>query len=597
MQNNSFSVAMMNPAIAGALSAANYDEDPSCAEAGHVELDLVLNIKNTGDTNLDQLSVGLDLTNQLGAAFIKITEPPVVQQANFTDLPDLNPNFAGTAVDSNLFIVSDSIIGVGDSLSVVLRVMLDPNAGGAINPMQLQFLVSGRALDINEDPLPDPILVGADWIVLDRSDAGIDTDNSNLNYIGDTGGTDDALPLNLPNIGLSKSIVAFAPAASNVAGNVDVTFRLALENIGNTPLSNISINDDFALLGSSFVTTSQQPTIISSNAASNPFTGAFPTIFNGMGGSLLPAEGITVDFKIEINPDENLLDLEIKNAAVASAIGKGLDGNSIPISDKSDAGFGPENINDNYPGDTGCENDTLDINLPVIRAAQHVVGIADATSHAIGHFDVIFQVLLQNVGNVEVTDLEILENLKMSAQLGNALVDVTGLPQIISTGINGTPNTASANPNPNNGYDGSNDLLDGGGQLLPGEITILQYQVEVNPDALGAPSVLRAQATARANGIGIDGNLDFVSDLSDSGFIPQSNNPNRPGDTGKSNDPTLLTNCFDQVSGGIACNDNVQVSLNGDCMVLLTPSMVLEGEFEQCDSDSLLPLSALIMKY
>ncbi|MEZ4930668.1 MAG: hypothetical protein R2788_00875 [Saprospiraceae bacterium] len=104
------------------------------------------------------------------------------------------------------------------------------------------------------------------------------------------------------------------------------------------------------------------------------------------------------------------------------------------------------------------------------------------------------------------------------------------------------------------------------------------------------PTILRLQVDGAGTGDGVAGVPVIVHDLSDSGLVPQSNNNGFPGDTGTSNDPTPLTNCFDDMSGGLSCNDLVQVSLNQNCVANLTPDMVLEGEEEDCTDNDLLPL-------
>src|SRR5690606_8790524 len=127
-----------------------------------------------------------------------------------------------------------------------------PNAVGAAMPLLASASVSGRGLFPLAAPIdphiPLPGCNGGELIVTDISDAGLVPESQNMGFIGNTGGSDDPLPLNLPGIGLSKQVLAFTPAASNVAGNLDVTYRLVLKNTGNTPLTNIVLTDNLMAL-------------------------------------------------------------------------------------------------------------------------------------------------------------------------------------------------------------------------------------------------------------------------------------------------------------------------------------------------------------
>ena len=579
------------PAISGAVSAVDYIFHPHCDAAGEVEVTLLMVVKNTGNTLLDNLSLIQDLTANFGSTFKALVTQPVVTNATFNPLPTINPNYTGTGTDTEIFDSPTTILTQNDSLTVELRVLLDPNAAGAPMPLLNQFQASARGLFPNLTPLPG--CHSGTLIAFDDSDGGTAAESQNIGIVGDTRYQDDLYPLHLPGIGLAKRVLSFSPANSNVAGNLDVEFRLELKNTGNTRLTEISLTDDIvSMLGSSYVSLLQQPTVISSNASANPPIGVFPNIYDGTGGLMFPNQSITVDFKVEMNPDAMSAPNPLTNFATTTATGIGLDGNDFFVFDKSDSGPDPESINAGQPGDNGCDSNELVINLPALRVAQHIAGVDEATSSSGGHFDVILQVLVQNVGNVELTDFSLIENLTLPSQLGAAFYDVVDAPQIIPVGVNGTMGSATSDPTPNLSYDGTNDLLDGDGQLQPGEIFIVQYRIEVKPNAPLSPALLRMQVEGKATGSGPIGGLVDVYDASDSGYVPQSNNAGRPGDSGGSDDPTPLTNCHDEVSGGISCNTSVQISLNEDCIGSLTPAMVLEGEEEDCASDDLLPLGA-----
>ena len=69
---------------------------------------------------------------------------------------------------------------------------------------------------------------------------------------------------------------------------------------------------------------------------------------------------------------------------------------------------------------------------------------------------------------------------------------------------------------------------------------MVQFTVEVNPFAAGAPTDLSNQVTVGGTALDPDGNPVAVSDDSDSGADPNGDNPGAPGDMGTSDDPTPL---------------------------------------------------------
>jgi len=65
---------------------------------------------------------------------------------------------------------------------------------------------------------------------------------------------DDDAPSNAPNSDLVKDITDIQSSASGVAGNVDLTMEITLENTGNVDLTDLQILDDLGTqLGSTLV--------------------------------------------------------------------------------------------------------------------------------------------------------------------------------------------------------------------------------------------------------------------------------------------------------------------------------------------------------
>lgn len=224
-----------------------------------------------------------------------------------------------------------------------------------------------------------------------------------------------------------------------------------------------------------------------------------------------------------------------------------------------------------------------------IRTAKYFAGIDYATSGTPGNFDVITEIVVQNIGSPNLNNLSILDNISAAANFGSAFVAVRQAPHVVATGATGLTTTATTNPNMNAAYNGSGDLLAGGGLLMPGERVVIQFRIEVNPDAVGAPILLRNQATAFGT-VATCGAPTVVNDPSDAGPNPMTSNAGWFGDSGGTNDPTPLRDCWSELNDGLACNDLVQISLNQNCEIWLSPTMVLEGETAMCNNGQLLPL-------
>jgi hypothetical protein len=396
-----------------------------------------------------------------------------------------------------------------------------------------------------------------------------------------------------PEIAAAKSISSFAPSASGVAGNVDVTFQVEVCNTGNVNLSGVSLTDNVATqLGSAFVGILSQPTISSSSALTDPTTSAtfdgagMDSLLTG-GGLLQIGECVTVDFAVEVDPNAPGAPDPLQNSAMAAA--KGATNSGAPlmgpgnmmlfVTDLSDAGTDPNGTNPNFPGDTGGSDDPLALNLPSISAAKSIVGIDFASSGTTGNFNVTFDMVVENTGNVDLTNLTLIDDL--ATEFGTSFVNVVTAPQIVAS-------TATTNPATNAGYSGmgaNTDLLSGGGTLEPGQQFTVRVEIELSSST--ALETASNQATAGGDAEGPNGTTITVTDNSDSGLDPESNNPNGIGDTGGSNDATPLGDCFTRVSQGITCNPDIQVSIDNSCNAAIDPSMLLEGEEADCFGSNL----------
>ncbi|MEO1713543.1 MAG: SdrD B-like domain-containing protein, partial [Bacteroidota bacterium] len=249
---------------------------------------------------------------------------------------------------------------------------------------------------------------------------------------------------------------------------------------------------------------------------------------------------------------------------------------------------------DNYPD----EQDDLSFDLgfieePVIGAALQIVGVDFASSGTCGQLDVLVEACIQNGGEVPLENLTATLDLDASTALGTTFVEIVtgGMPALIST-------SAQVDPSLNANFDGKNNTAlfqSNTGLLYPGESVCLSLRMELNPDNAGAPAFPDLQLSVAAGAVNYEGvaipdyllgTPQFIaSDLSDAGPDALGTNPGVPGDTGGSNDPTLLTDCW-EAGETMAANNSLQISLSGDCSALITSDMILEGGNDDCDEDN-----------
>ena len=382
-------------------------------------------------------------------------------------------------------------------------------------------------------------ICNSDRCVFDDPFAIADPDNPNPGNPGDA--QNDLL-------GVTKSVASVVQAASGVPGNVDVTYRIRAINNSNDELTNIEIEDDLSDIGpaSAFVgvvgtsytginTATVAPTL---NTGFNGFTDIDVT---EPSGTLSPGQTITVDLVVELDASEIPANAGFGNQVLVS--GDSPDGGQI--SGTSDAGANPFTNNPDAPGDSGDDLDVTPSYFPAINLTKNIVQIVPSSTA--GNLVVDFQTVVQNTGNVDLTNIQITDDL--AGQFGTTFVEVRDFnPDPIVT------STAQTTPNYSGDVDGGVlSLFDGtSGVLQPNESVTVRFRVELDPNAPGAPSnMLTNQLTASSNAIDPDdgmlldnpetGEPYVVTDLSDSGADPNATNDGAFGDTGSQDDPTPIS--------------------------------------------------------
>ena len=276
----------------------------------------------------------------------------------------------------------------------------------------------------------------------------------------------------------------------------------------------------------------------------------------------------------------------------------------------SDADPQNENGYNDEPGQVNGYPDVQDDQMidfgwipePNIEGMACILGVDFPQSLECGHFNVTADVCIKNTGYVEVdgvlagANLETLQamlNLDGANAFGNAFLNVVGVPEIVAD-----KTTATTQPTVNNLYDGrgNKNLLNGNSGLLkPGEVVCIRVTFEVNPEAAGAPIQPKLQAMVSGKAVNdagqavpdlYNGGVQFMAtDLSDDCERGEDLVPDESFEGGyhDMDDPTELDDCWKTLPN-LAQNDAINITLDDNCVAVLTADMFLEDHRRECDS-------------
>lgn len=334
--------------------------------------------------------------------------------------------------------------------------------------------------------------------------------------------------------------------------NFDVTFAIKVQNTGATRMDNLTLFDDVASqfggtflsisnvsLDASGITVGNAPTLNTNWSSNTSLDIIDPTVD---GEYLLPGEWFKVTYTVTMDPDARGASTSLTNqATVTGADISTIAGNALNVTDASDSGTDPSTTNTSEAGDTGGEDDATPVHVPDLRVAKQQIGTP--IQQADGSWNVDFELWVENTGTVDLSSPTLFDDL--SAQFStawhgtsNVTIDISG---VAAGGIAPALNSAWAT-------DPSVNLFDSTGSLKPGEFVRVTYTANVDPDDLpaGVSRGITNQATGGATAIDSHGNSItdasgspiVVTDLSDVGGDANGTNPNQPGDTGTSDDPT-----------------------------------------------------------
>ena len=503
-------------------------------------------IENIGTVDLAGLTLQEDLATQFGAPYVNasgltLTTPPSDPSSSVTlD----SANFNGGSSTEIVNTAVSSLLAVGDSFIFEFTVEIDAEAATGV--LNNQVTVAGNAVDANGDPLIDS--TGAPITAMDDSDSGADPSDDNTGAPGDMGTTDDPTPIYIPAIGLAK----IAGDAIPNGDNFDVTFTLNWENTGTVDLDGVEILDDIATqFGSQFI----GATIDSVTTSGTATVAANAGWLSDMTQSLITHTGdpLAVDDTIQVVFTVRLIQMltgtsssGLENQATSTGTGinpdTGLADPALPAMDVSDNGVDPTAENGEDDGDGVFGNDPTPIVIADISVVKAVSGTP--TPLANGNFEVVYSLVIENNGNVDLADLTLVEDL--ASQFGLALVSAGNIA--LAT----PPSASNSSVVLDASWDGdaSTEMISQAAATLlaVGDSFTVEFTVEVDPDAVANPDQLDNQVTVGGNAVDENGVAIADStgapitttDDSDSGADPNGTNPNDQGDMGTSDDPTPL---------------------------------------------------------
>ncbi len=532
------------------LGVATFAATPVNNGDGTYTIVYTVTVENLGNVDLTNTQIALPFT--AGTTPFTATQ---VQSATITGTTGgLTPSGTYNGETNNNLLSGANGLPVGGSGTITISVVVRPGSdlGSATNPYEHN--ATGTATS------PNSVTAGN---VTDVSQDGNDTDpdTAGTGTGSNTEANDDSDPTPVfftenPVLGLAKAAGSSADAVG-FPGEFTTTLTFTLENLGDVNLSNVQAVDDLVTTFASpatFVVTGISATGVTANSSFNGNSNQ-----NLLAGTDTLAVGDTATVTVNVRFDPNGATGPFNNSATASATSPG---SSTPgnVTDSSNNGTNPDPDGDGLaneqqtpydangdgtiaPGegvvtDTGTPGDgtTTDENVPtpitfterpVIGVAKNAavtsVGNVDPDTGPLGPFTVQLNFTLENLGNVNVLNLSLTDDLNTVFGAGN--YSVTSAPSLVTPPLSSTINL-------NAGFDGNTnqDLLAAASNLDIGEVAVIRIEVEVtDPGAF--------LNTAIASGEGPGGTP--TSDDSDNGTNPDTDGDGNPDEAGE-NDPTPI---------------------------------------------------------
>lgn len=493
------------------LNFSDLPEDPAIGVAKNVA-----SISSEGDTFIVTYDIAVENLGNVTLSNVQLTE-------NLNEVFE-NLDFSVSSITSSSLTVNDNYNGDTDINLLAGGNTLDV---GETNDVRLVVRVSQPDLSRNYENQVEGTGTSPDGnSVNDLSDNGFPSDpdgDGNANEPEEN----DPTPVNfseVPAIGVAKNAISNTPLGS---GRFLITYELLVKNVGNVPLRDVqlveNLNDTFGAGNFTVIN------VTSSDLTLNPdYDGSSNINLLGTGNNLDVGETETIQLVVDVTPPNLNRDYENQVRATGlSPSGTSVDdfsddatNNGIPTPPDSVNGDGNANDpeNENTPTSVTFTNTPENPGIGVAKSVGTVQDNGDGT------FTIPYTIVVENLGNTELTDVQVTENL-----FGNNRSTFAGTQNVQIDDLSVTGALSQVNPS----FDGDNDqnLLSDTQSLSPNQTASITLNVRVTPGRNFGPFENSAVAIGNRNG-------RIVADGSIPGTNPDRNSDGNPGND---NQPTLVS--------------------------------------------------------
>ena len=454
-------------------------------------------VENLGDVNLNNVQ----LTENLATTFASATGFSFSSLSVTSGTVTANPDFDGNS-DTNLLAGSDTM-AVDDTATLQLVIVVTP--GAALGPYDNTVVADGTSPggtgvtdDSDDGTEVDPDGDGESSGPNDNDPSGEDTE-------------DDPTPVEFtenPVIGTSKVV---SDLQNNGDGSYTVTYDFALENFGDINLSNVQLTEDLTttFAGATSFTFDSLTVTSGTVTANTSFNGS--SNVNVLAGTDSMNVGDTATLQLVVTVVPAVLDTTFENQTEVS----GTSPAGETVTDQSDDGTDPDPDEDGNP--TGANNndpsgeDTEDDPTPVTFSEMPQIGTAKQVNNVVnngdGTYDVTYDVFVENLGDVELNNVQLTENL--ATTFASATGFTPGAVTVVSGGL-------TLNPS----FDGSTNtnLLAGTDTMAIAATAQLQLVVTVTPGAELGPYNNQVVADGTSpGGVGVSDDSDDGAEVDTDG--------------------------------------------------------------------------------
>jgi len=473
-----------------------------------------INVENLGNTNIQNLQVEDDL-NAAGFGSCGTFSINSITSDDFV----INPNYNGDS-DINLLSGND-VLAVGDKGAILFTV----EACSCPSGTSIMNTATGTGTAPNGS------------IVLDESVSGSDPDpDGNGESVTDENSTTDFILTEEPDLGLAKREVGIWLQAD---GCYLVEYEINIENLGNTPILNLQAEDDLAAAGYGDCGSFDIKSLTSDDFIVNPSYDGSGDINLLSGTDVLEVgDKGAVLFTVEACgcPDGTMI--------TNSASGSGTSPGGTAIEDESSSGSNPDPDGNGEDGtdESDTTNSTLseDADMGIAKRA------VNAVIHPDGCTEVIFEFNIENLGNVDLLNLQVEDDLIAA-----------GIASCEFTDVFLTSDEFTVNPN----YDGETDInmLVGMDNVQPGDVGSILMNLRLCGCPTGTTIMNSATATATSPG------GTAVDDMSSNGSDPD---PDGNGEDGTDESSTTDVELMESPDFGVAKREvNAMLMENGCALV------------------------------